>query len=120
MVTLCQDSRGNYSARKRLPDDVCEEYGRLYGARHEAKFSAPASVGLQEAQRMFREWEAKVAGNIETIRRTQRGEGIDLTHKDAHALSGEWYNWFIARPERVSAARTSAAAIAHTYQGIRT
>jgi integrase len=99
MVTLRQDSRGNYSARKRIPDDVREEYGRLYRARFEAKFSAPASVGLQEAQRRFREWEAKVAGNIETIRRTQRGEGIDLNHKEAHALAGEWYNWFVARHE---------------------
>jgi integrase len=99
MVTLRQDSRGNYSARKRIPEDVREEYGRLYRARFEAKFSAPASVGLQEAQRRFREWEAKVAGNIDTIRRTQRGEGIDLNHKEAHALAGEWYNWFVARHE---------------------
>jgi integrase len=99
MVTLRQDSRGNYSARKRLPDDVHEEYGRLYGARHEAKFSAPASVGLREAQRRFREWDAETAGRFETIRKTQRGEGIDLNHKEAHALAGEWYNWFVARHE---------------------
>jgi hypothetical protein len=28
MVTLRQDGRGNYTARKRLPDDVREEYRR--------------------------------------------------------------------------------------------
>jgi hypothetical protein len=49
MVSLRQDSNGNYSARKRLPDDVREEYGRLYGARFEAKFSARASRGKQSA-----------------------------------------------------------------------
>jgi hypothetical protein len=32
MVKLSQDDKGNYIARKRLPDDVREEYQRLYGA----------------------------------------------------------------------------------------
>jgi hypothetical protein len=41
MAKLRRDENGNYLARKRLPDDVREEYGRLYGARYEAKFSAP-------------------------------------------------------------------------------
>jgi hypothetical protein len=53
MVSLRQDDRGNYSARMRIPDDLREEYRRLYGARYEAKFSAPFTVGLQEAQRLF-------------------------------------------------------------------
>jgi hypothetical protein len=44
MVSLRQDSNGNFIARKRLPEDVREEYGRRYGARHEAKFSASARV----------------------------------------------------------------------------
>jgi hypothetical protein len=29
MASLTQDSKGNYKARKRLPDDEREEYGRL-------------------------------------------------------------------------------------------
>ena len=32
MVKLQQDSRGAYSARKRLPEDVREEYDRRHGA----------------------------------------------------------------------------------------
>src|SRR3974390_824019 len=48
MVTLRQDKRGNYTARKRLPNDVRDEYGRLYGPRIEAKFYAPASTKPQE------------------------------------------------------------------------
>ena len=60
MVKLRQNSNGNFVARKRLPDDVREEYGRRYGPRFEAKFSAPAKVGPQAAKQMFREWDAEV------------------------------------------------------------
>jgi hypothetical protein len=99
MAHLQQKPNGSYSARKRLPADVREEYGRLYGARFEAKFSAPASVGRQAAVQRFRTWEAEVAQRIETIRKVLRGEGIDLDRKQAVALAGEWYKWFIARHE---------------------
>jgi hypothetical protein len=99
MVTLRQDGKGNYSARKRLPDDVREEYGRLYRAHHEAKFSAPASTGSLAAKQRFRDWEAEIASRIAAIRAAQRGEGIDLTKKDALGLAGEWYNWFVTRHE---------------------
>ena len=54
MVKLRQNSAANYTARKRLPHDVQEEYGRLHGARHEAKFSAPASIGVDAAKQKFR------------------------------------------------------------------
>ncbi len=99
MVKLRQNSAANYTARKRLPHDVQEEYGRLHGARHEAKFSAPASIGVDAAKQKFREWEAEVANRIANIRAVQRGTGIDLTHKDALGLAGEWYKWFVARHE---------------------
>ena len=38
------------------------EYGRLYGARHEAKFFAPASTKRHEATKLFREWRAEIEG----------------------------------------------------------
>jgi len=53
MASLAQDSKGNYRARKRLPDDVRDDYGRLYGPRFEAKFFAPASTKRLEAERLF-------------------------------------------------------------------
>ena len=99
MIKLRQNSAGNYTARKRLPDDVREEYGRLYGARVEAKFSAPSSVGPEVAKQKFREWETEVASRIASIRAVQRGTGIDLTRKDALGLAGEWYEWFVAHHE---------------------
>jgi hypothetical protein len=42
----------------RLPDDVREEYGRLYGARHEAKF-APKTTKVPSAAYLTR---ARVCG----------------------------------------------------------
>jgi integrase len=103
MAHLHQKPNASYSARKRLPVDVREEYGRLYGPRFEAKFFAPASIGRHAAGQRFRIWEAEVAQRIETIRRVQRGEGIDLDRKQAVALAGEWYKWFVARYEEEEA-----------------
>ena len=36
---------------------------------------------------------------IAAIRAAQRGEGRSLTHKQAHALAGQWYLWFTGRHE---------------------
>jgi hypothetical protein len=103
MVSLRQDSRGNFFARKRLPNDVREEYGSLYGARFEAKFSARASLGKQVAQLRFHQWATEVDQRIEAIRKDQRGEGIDLDREQAAALAGEWYLWFVAKHENEDA-----------------
>jgi integrase len=97
MVKLRQDSNGNYIARKRLPDDVRDEYGQRHGARYEAKFSAPATLGAHVAKQKFREWDAEVTARIDAIRAERKGEGITLTRQQARALAGEWYQWFIAR-----------------------
>ncbi len=97
MVTLSQDSRGNYKARKRLPDDVREEYARRYGPKLEAKFFVAASAGAHTAKQQFREWDAEVVARIAAIRAERKGEGIALTRQQARALAGEWYLWFTAR-----------------------
>jgi DNA-binding transcriptional ArsR family regulator len=78
VVKLRKDNRGNYSCRKCIPDNVRAEYARLYGPRSEVKFSAAASLGLAEARRRFREWYAEITSRFEAIRKTQRGEAIDL------------------------------------------
>ena len=99
MAGLTQDSKGNYRVRKRLPDDVREEYGRLYGPRYEAKFFAPKTPHKtrRDATRRYGEWIAEVEGRISSIRAQRKGEGISLTPKQTRGLSGEWYDWFIAR-----------------------
>jgi integrase len=97
MVRLRKDSRGNYVARKRLPDEVRQEYGELHGQSHEVKFHAPASTKRQEAERQFHEWKAETDARIAAIRAQHKGEGIPLTRHQARALAGKWYDWFLAR-----------------------
>jgi len=97
MVRLRQDSRGNYKARKRLPKDVREEYGRLHGQSFEVKFYRPANTKRHDAERQFHEWEAETNARIAAIRASRAGEGTPLTRHQARALAGEWYDWFIAR-----------------------
>jgi hypothetical protein len=97
MLSLRQDSRGNYAARKKLPEDVRAEYGRLYGQRYEAKFFRPASMDKQEARRQFSEWSAEVDGRIIAIRAARDGTGLSLTPSQARKLAGEWYEWWTAR-----------------------
>ena len=102
MVKLRRDTRGNYVARKRLPDDVKEEYGRQYGACFEAKKTRPASTERKQAERLFHEWLADVDARIAAIKAEQKGEGIPLTRHRARALAGEWYDWFVARHQRLA------------------
>ena len=97
MVRLTLAPSGAYRARKRLLRDVGEEYARLYGPSLEAKFSAPASTKPHRAKQLFGEWLAEVEGRIAAIRAQRKGEGISLTPRQARALAGEWYEWFIAR-----------------------
>ena len=97
MVTLRQDANGNFRARKRLPNDVREEYGRRHGQRLEVKFFAAAGKGAAEGKQEFRDWETAIAGRIAAIRAERSGEGIALTPRQARALAGEWYEWFVAK-----------------------
>ena len=97
MVTLRRDKNNNYVARKRLPDDVREEYGRLYGRRLEEKFHRRADTDPAVARREFHEWSAHVEAKISNIRAQRLGEGISLTRQQARALAGEWYDWFVAQ-----------------------
>jgi hypothetical protein len=76
---LVQDENGNYSARKRLPDDVRDEYKRRHGQRFEAKFFRPANANRHEAAQQFREWLNEVDGNIAAIRAERDGTGQSLT-----------------------------------------
>jgi hypothetical protein len=96
MASLTQDTSG-FKARRKLPRDVREDYGRLYGQRHEVKFFLPASTAKVEARRQFNEWSAEVDGRILTIRAARDGTGQSLTSTQARALAGEWYDWWTVR-----------------------
>jgi integrase len=93
---LTPAAHGGWIARKRIPEDVQDAYQKLYRVRWEERFHCgPMSVALARAQ--HREWLTKIEGRINNIRADSKGEGITLTSKDARALSGEWYLWFVQR-----------------------
>jgi hypothetical protein len=102
MTKLRVGGGSNYLARKRLPDDVREEYGRLYGARYEAKFSAPKTTKSHEAQKRYAIWLAEVEGRIAAIRAERDGSGRNLTRVEARKLAGEWSDWFTGRHAEAS------------------
>jgi hypothetical protein len=86
MVTLRQDTKGNFSARKRLPDDVRDEYGRRHGQRLETKFFALANTGSAEAKRLFREWRTRLMRVSRPSVRNAQAKA-SRSHRDKPALS---------------------------------
>jgi integrase len=95
MSSLARTRSGAYRARIGIPKDVRDDYQALYGKRWEELFHRPASFPLSKAKADHSEWVAKIESRIAAIRATQRGEGHDLTPRQAHGLAGEWYRWYI-------------------------
>jgi hypothetical protein len=88
MASLQRTSSGAYKSRKRIPDDVRADYKRLYGQALEAKFYLAPGATEGRARQRHAEWLAEHEGRVKAIRAAQRGEGIDLTPKDALGLAG--------------------------------
>jgi hypothetical protein len=99
MSSLQRSKSGSYTARKGIPKDVRAEYQRLYGQGWEAKLALPAGTRPQEAKARHAEWLAEIETGIAAIRAAKRGEGQPLSKRDAHALAGQWYQWYVARHE---------------------
>jgi integrase len=99
MVTPRVSKSRSIITRKAIPKDVRAEYQRLYGQRWEAKLTLPAGMKPQEAKVRVSEFMADVESRIAAIRAAQRGEGQSLTQRQAFALAGEWYSWYVARHE---------------------
>jgi hypothetical protein len=99
MTALTRAKSGAYSARKGIPKDVQDEYERLYGCRWEAKLTLPAMLKHAEAKAQHCAWLAEIETRIDTIRAKQNGGGQTLSQKQAWALAGEWYRWFVAQYE---------------------
>jgi integrase len=89
---------GAVIARYAIPTDARDEYRRLYGKGREERWRAePGAPEWGRRKQLYGEWVAEISKRIEAIRAAKRGESIDLSRKDAAALAGEWYNWFVAR-----------------------
>src|SRR5262249_16933309 len=102
MVTPKRRPNGTYVFRKRLPDDVRDAYARVYGPRLEAKLSLPASTKVNDAKQRFGEWIAEVEARIAKLRAEAKGEGVSLSPREARALAGDWYHWWIERRNQSS------------------
>ncbi len=90
---------GAFKARKGIPKDVRDDYQALYRKRREELFRAPSGCSSQPAKALHGAWLEEIESRIATIRAKQRGEGHDLTQREAHELVGEWYRWFVSRHE---------------------
>jgi hypothetical protein len=99
MALLQRRKSGGYKARKVIPADVRAEYRAVYGKGHEEIFSAPGADSLPLAKRKHNDWLSEIEGRIATLRAKQRGEGRDLTQREARALAGAWYRWFVGLHE---------------------
>jgi hypothetical protein len=99
MVALGRAKDGRWFARKGIPEDVRDEYARLYGVRREAHLKMPGDTPRHEAKARLGEWEAEVETRIATVRAQRNGEGQPLTKLNAIALAGRWYAWFVRQYE---------------------
>ncbi len=124
---LVRSSSGAWKSRKALPASIRSEYQRLYGERSrsrskfawEAIFSEPASTPFHRAKVLHAEWLALVNRRIEALKGARASEGVELSQRDADALAGEWYRWFIGfhldnpgSPKRWSSLRETLVDIA--------
>jgi integrase len=93
---LAPAGRGGFVARKVIPVDVRDEYARLYGPRVEERLNT-GTMPILLARAKHREWLSEVEARISNIRAARKGEGRTLPPKEARALAGEWYQWYVAR-----------------------
>jgi integrase len=56
-------------------------------------------MSLGRAKQELRDWDATITSRIESLRLRANGEGQSLTFRQAVALVGEWYAWFIKQYE---------------------
>jgi integrase len=96
---LSPNKTGCFVARKRIPQDVQSDYERLYGVRWEARFTTSPGTPVRLAQAQLREWLTQIETRIANIRAEGTGEGQKLSPKDARALAGEWYHWYLERQQ---------------------
>jgi integrase len=101
---LTPTKSGGWYARKRIPEDVQDAYAKLYSVQWEERLTlGPMAPG--KARASHRDWLNEIEARIANIRAEQKGDGQTLIPKQARALSGEWYHWYLerhqARPQSV-------------------
>jgi hypothetical protein len=90
MVALNRLADNRWIARKVIPQDVREDYARLYKVKREVHLKLPADTPKHEAKVRLAEWVSEVETQIATLRAKRNGEGQPLTKINAVALAGQW------------------------------
>ena len=111
MAALKRTKSGGFIARKAIPSRLREAYARHYAVSWEEKLRIPAGTSLHEAKARCGEWIAEIENRIATLRAGANGEGQPLTKRNAHALGGRWYSWFLAQHESHSESHQHWAAM---------
>jgi hypothetical protein len=99
MTRLTRLKSGAFSARKGIPKDVREKYRKHFGGGWEERFYAKPGTPLGEAKTALSEWLAQIEARITTVRAGAAGQQRSLTPREALALVGEWYLWFVKQHE---------------------
>jgi integrase len=100
MATLRRDpASGSWVSRKEVPADIRDAYAAIYKRRREEMFRQPADCPAGRAKVLFSEWQADIDSRFAAVRAQQRGQGHELTQRQAHALAGEWSRWFVGQHE---------------------
>jgi hypothetical protein len=95
-MTLKRDAKsGAFKDRVRLPEDVRREYQALYGPAWEEKFRSAAGTLPAKAVAEHAAWAAKIKSRIAVLRDGKGDNGVDLTQREADALAGDWYRWYV-------------------------
>jgi hypothetical protein len=92
LVALNRDSKGDWIARKVIPEDVREDYKKLRGVSREALFKEPGSTTPARAKAKMASWLSQVETEISTLRAKAKGEGQSLTPLEAQGLAERWYS----------------------------
>jgi integrase len=99
VARMARAKSGAFRARKVIPEDVRDDYAALYGRRREELFRAPPDCVPSRAKALHAAWLEDVESRIAALRAKKRGEGHDLTQREARALAGEWYRTFVKQHE---------------------
>jgi integrase len=87
VARMARVKSGAFKARKAIPADVRDDYAALHGKRWEELFHAPPDCPPQRAKVLRAEWEAEIEARVATLRAKKRGEGHDLTPRQAYPVN---------------------------------
>jgi hypothetical protein len=107
MAKLRHDPQsGSWRSRKEIPKDIRDAYWAIYRKKREEIFHAKADCPVSQVKVRFSEWQSEIDSRFAALRAKQRGEGRDLTQRQADALAGDWYRWFTSGDKDIGAPRT--------------